>query len=123
MAGGSRNAAHDAGRSGCAVMARELARRAADHAVGVTTAHSARVNTERHVDDPLRRDPRTMAPRQRGGAMIAPAQLAAFWSRMADLDEEIAATHAEGYCVDGVHDDRLEWQRERKEPMDLCTRT
>jgi hypothetical protein len=55
--------------------------------------------------------------------MIAPAELAGFWSRMADLDEEIAATHAEAYCVDGLLDDRLLWQREREELMDRCTRT
>jgi hypothetical protein len=55
--------------------------------------------------------------------VIAPPQLAGFWSRMADLDEEIAATHAEGYCVDGLLDDRLNWQRERKELMDRCTET
>jgi hypothetical protein len=58
-----------------------------------------------------------------GGAMIAPAELAGFWSRMADLDEEIALTHAEGYCVDGLLDERLDWQREREEVMERCTGT
>ena len=33
--------------------------------------------------------------------MIAPAERACFRSRMADLDKQIALTHAEGYCVDG----------------------
>lgn len=55
--------------------------------------------------------------------MIAPAELAGFWSRMADLDEEIALTHAEGYCVDGLLDERLDWQREREEVMERCTGT
>ena len=56
-------------------------------------------------------------------ARIAPAQLAGFWTRVADLDAEIAATHAEGYCVDGLLDDRLAWQNEREELMERCTGT
>jgi len=55
--------------------------------------------------------------------VIAPAQLAAFWSRLADLDEEIATTQAEGYCADALLDDRLDWQRKRRKLMDRCTET
>lgn len=33
---------------------------------------------------------------------------------MADLDEEIATTAAEGYACDTLLDDRAEWQRERE---------
>ena len=55
--------------------------------------------------------------------MMAPAEFAGFWSRMADLDEEIALTRAQGYCVDELLDERLDWQREREEVMKRCTRT
>jgi hypothetical protein len=89
----------------------------------VTTAHSSRPETARHVDGQLHHETRVVAPRPGGGAVIAPAQLAGFWSRIAQLDDEIAATHAEGYCVDGLLDDRLDWQRERKDLMDRCTET
>src|ERR1700750_3325628 len=94
-----------------------------DHADGVTTAHSSRPKTARHVDGRLHYETRVVAPRPGGGAVIAPGQLAGFWSRIAQLDDEIAATHAEGYCVDGLLDDRLDWQRERKDLMDRCTET
>jgi hypothetical protein len=47
----------------------------------------------------------------------APGELAAFWGRMADIDQDIAAAHAEGYDVDVLLDDRAEWQRERNELM------
>lgn len=50
--------------------------------------------------------------------MKAPAELAGFWSRLADLDEEIAETFAEGYDVDVLLADRLEWQEERDELME-----
>lgn len=49
--------------------------------------------------------------------MIAPGELAGFWSRMADLDQEIAETAAEGYPVDVLLEDRREWQMERDEFM------
>ena len=47
--------------------------------------------------------------------MYCPSELAGFWSRLADLDAEIAARHAEGYAadVDRLLDERAVWQQER----------
>ena len=49
--------------------------------------------------------------------MRSPSELAGFWSRVADLDAEIARCHAEGYetDVDRLLDDRARWQQERDE--------
>lgn len=49
--------------------------------------------------------------------MNAPGELAGFWSRLADLDEEIASTAADGCCVDALLEDRSEWMMERDELM------
>ena len=47
--------------------------------------------------------------------MLSPSELAGFWTRMADLDAEIAECHAAGYDadVDRLLDERARWQRER----------
>jgi hypothetical protein len=49
--------------------------------------------------------------------MRSPSELAGFWSRLADLDAEIARCHADGYDadVDRLLDERALWQRERDE--------
>jgi hypothetical protein len=49
--------------------------------------------------------------------MRSPSELAGFWSRLADLDAEIAECHARGYesDVDRLLDERARWQRERDE--------
>ena len=49
--------------------------------------------------------------------MRSPSELAGLWSRLADLDAEIAKCHAEGYDadVDRLLDERVRWQRERDE--------
>ena len=48
-----------------------------------------------------------------------PQSLAGFWSRMADIDEQIVSCHAEGYAadVDRLLDERIRWQQERDELM------
>jgi hypothetical protein len=47
--------------------------------------------------------------------MHCPSELAGFWSRLADLDAEIAVCHAQGYAadVDRLLDERAVWQQER----------
>jgi hypothetical protein len=47
--------------------------------------------------------------------MLSPSELAGFWTRMADLDAEIAECHATGHDadVDRLLDERARWQRER----------
>ena len=48
---------------------------------------------------------------------MSPSELAGFWTRLADLDAEIAQCHAEGYAadVDRLLDERVLWQHERDE--------
>lgn len=48
-----------------------------------------------------------------------PQSLAGFWSRMAEIDEQIALCHAEGYAadVDRLLEERVRWQQERDELM------
>ena len=48
---------------------------------------------------------------------MSPSELAGFWTRLADLDAEIARCHAEGYAadVDRLLDERMRWQQERDE--------
>jgi hypothetical protein len=41
---------------------------------------------------------------------LAPGQYLALWSRLVELDEEIAETHAAGYDTDGLLEDRLKAQ-------------
>jgi uncharacterized membrane protein (DUF106 family) len=50
-----------------------------------------------------------------------PQTLAGFWSRMAELDEQIVRCHAEGYAadVDQLLEERMRWQQERDELMAL----
>jgi hypothetical protein len=50
-----------------------------------------------------------------GPGMYCPSELAGFWSRLADLDAEIAECHADGYAadVDRLLDERAMWQQER----------
>jgi hypothetical protein len=45
--------------------------------------------------------------------MRAPGELAGFWTRGADLDEEIAETAAEGYDVDVLLEQKADWLKER----------
>jgi hypothetical protein len=49
-----------------------------------------------------------------------PQMLAGFWSRMAEIDEQIATCHAEGYDadVDRLLEERVRWQQERDELME-----
>jgi len=49
--------------------------------------------------------------------MRSPSELAGFWNRVADLDDEISQCHADGYAadVDRLLDERARWQRERDE--------
>jgi hypothetical protein len=49
--------------------------------------------------------------------MPSPSELAGFWSRVADLDAQIAQCHAAGYDadVDRLLDERAQWQQERDE--------
>jgi hypothetical protein len=49
--------------------------------------------------------------------MLSPSELAGFWTRMADLDAEIARCYADGYAadVDRLLEERAQWQRERDE--------
>jgi hypothetical protein len=41
---------------------------------------------------------------------LAPGQYLALWSRIVEIDEEITRVHAEGYCTDGLLEDRLKAQ-------------
>jgi hypothetical protein len=54
----------------------------------------------------------------------APSELAAFWSQMAEIDEGIAACHAQGYEVDVdlLLEERARWQRERDELLEAARR-
>jgi hypothetical protein len=49
--------------------------------------------------------------------MRSPSELAAFWTRLADLDADIRLCHAQGYEaeVDRLLDERTRWQQERDE--------
>ena len=49
--------------------------------------------------------------------MRSPSELAGFWNRLADLDAEIRARHADGYDadVDRLLEERVRWQEERDE--------
>jgi hypothetical protein len=73
----------------------------------VTTAHPGRPETERYVDDSEQATRRSRRRAAGAGAVIAPAQLVGFWSRLAALDEQIAARHAAGHGVDDLLEARL----------------
>jgi hypothetical protein len=69
-------------------------------------------------DEARRSDPRGVQMMGREG--LSPQILAGFWSRMADIDEQIASCHADGYAadVDRLLEERARWQRERDELME-----